>query len=198
MALAETPRQILAGLAASATFLGTFFGLHLVWWLALAFGLAVFAAFLLIVPRKKGLEEIDIGDGINAAELKAGIEALTEAAARMRKLALSATGDDKAEFSRMAKLFEAIRSHHSDDPKDFKHTRRFIRHDLPRLVDTAERYMQLGRKASGTNRDRVAALGSQIRGFVPVLEKIDQACLENDFLALEVEVDVLSGQLDRR
>lgn len=98
----------------------------------------------------------------------------------------------------MAGLFEAIRGHHTRDPRDYRHTRRFIRHEMPRIVDTAEAYLDLDGKASGRNRDRVEALGARIRGFTPVLEKIDQACLENDFLALEVQVDVLGEQLERR
>ena len=34
-------------------------------------------------------------------------------------------------------------------------------------------------------------------GFVPVLEKIDKACLDNDLTALEINVEVLNEQLDR-
>jgi len=187
MELPETQRQVVAGGAASLVFLGSFFGLSLVWWLSVVLALAVFAAVLLIVGRRK-----------TRADLNQAIDALTGASARMRRLAMGARGADRQHFTRMAELFEAIRGHHQEDPRDYRHTRRFIRHDLPRIVDTAEKYVDLARKATGENRERVATLGERIRSFTPVLEKIDQACLENDFMMLEVQVDVLGHQLEAR
>ena len=198
MRVPDGARQIVAGLGASAAFLGAFFGLSLVWWLALLLAVPVYGALLLIVERKPPPEEIRVADGVSEADLTAAIDALTAASSRMRRLAMGATGPDKAQFSRMAELFEAIRGHHTKDPTDFRHTRRFIRHDLPRIVQTSEQYVELGKKASGTNRERLELLGERIRSFTPVLEKIDQACLENDFLALEVQVEVLGDQLETR
>ncbi|MEM7211951.1 MAG: 5-bromo-4-chloroindolyl phosphate hydrolysis family protein [Pseudomonadota bacterium] len=198
MHLPETGRQIAAGGAGALAFLGTFLGLKLVWWIALIAAAAVFAAMLLIIQRKPEATEEMVADGVSRAELTGAINAITEASKKMRQLALAATGEDKVEFQKMASLFEAIRGHHIRDPRDYRHTRRFIRHDLPRIVDTAERYVELDKKATGGNRDRVEALGDRIRGFTPVLEKIDQACLENDFMALEVQVEVLGDQLESR
>jgi len=198
MELPETQRQVVAGGAASLVFLGSFFGLSLVWWLSVVLALAVFAAVLLIVGRRKPPAEEYVADGVTRADLNQAIDALTGASARMRRLAMGARGADRQHFTRMAELFEAIRGHHQEDPRDYRHTRRFIRHDLPRIVDTAEKYVDLARKATGENRERVATLGERIRSFTPVLEKIDQACLENDFMMLEVQVDVLGHQLEAR
>ncbi|MEM7686517.1 MAG: 5-bromo-4-chloroindolyl phosphate hydrolysis family protein, partial [Pseudomonadota bacterium] len=191
MQLPEAARQIAAGIVAALVFLGLFFALQLVWWIALVGAVGVFAAALLIIERRPEATEEMVVDGVSRAELTGAINAITEASKRMREIALSASGDDKTEFQRMASLFEAIRGHHIKDPRDYRHTRRFIRHDLPRIVDTAERYVELNKKATGGNRDRVQSLGDRIRSFTPVLEKIDQACLENDFMALEVQVEVL-------
>ena len=160
--------------------------------------MATTVAILLIVERKTPETEEMVADGISRAELTGAINAITAASSKMRQLATAARGDDRGEFQKMAKLFEAIRAHHIKDPRDYHHTRTFIRHDLPRIVDTAERYVDLDKRASGENRDRVDALGEQIRSFTPVLEKIDQACLENDFMALEVQVEVLGEQLGKR
>ncbi|MEL6998626.1 MAG: 5-bromo-4-chloroindolyl phosphate hydrolysis family protein [Pseudomonadota bacterium] len=198
MQLPEAARQIAAGIAGGLAFLGLFFGLTLVWWIALGGAVGVFAAALLIIERKPEAAEEMVADGVSRAELTGAINAITDASKRMRQLALAATGDDKAEFQKMAGLFEAIRGHHIKDPRDYRHTRRFIRHDLPRIVDTAERYVDLDKKATGENRERVTVLGDRIRSFTPVLEKIDQACLENDFMALEVQVEVLGDQLESR
>lgn len=198
MQLPESGRQIAAGGAGAAAFLGAFFGLNLVWWIALIAAAAVFGAMLMIIQRKPEAAEEMVTDGVSRAELTGAINAITDASKKMRALALSANGADKAEFQKMAGLFEAIRGHHIRDPRDYRHTRRFIRHDLPRIVDTAERYVDLDKRASGENRERVKVLGDRIRSFTPVLEKIDQACLENDFMALEVQVEVLGDQLESR
>lgn len=136
--------------------------------------------------------------GITRAYLNQPVDALPNASARMRRLAMGAIGDDKSEFTNIAQLLEATRGHHTTDPRDFRHTRQFIRHDLPRIVETAESYVDLKKKASGHNLERVDALGQRIRSFTPVLQKIDQVCLENDFLTLEVQVDVLGEQLGSR
>lgn len=198
MQLPETTRQIVAGAAASGAFLGAFFGLHLVWWMALIAGVAVYGAMMLIIGRRPPPTEEYVADGVSRAELTAAINSITAASSTMRGLSQKARGADREAFSRMAKLFEAIRGHHIKDPRDYRHTRRFIRHDLPRIVESAEKYVDLDHRASGTNRDRVEALGQQIHSFLPVLEKIDQACLENDFMALEVQVEVLGEQLETR
>ncbi len=198
MQLPESGRQIVAGGAGAVAFLGAFLGLNLVWWIALIAAGAVFGAMLLIIQRKPRSTEELVTDGVSRAELTGAINAITDASKKMRALALSSNGADKAEFQKMAGLFEAIRGHHIRDPRDYRHTRRFIRHDLPRIVDTAERYVDLDKRASGENRERVKVLGDRIRSFTPVLEKIDQACLENDFMALEIQVEVLGDQLESR
>jgi hypothetical protein len=97
----------------------------------------------------------------------------------------------------MADLLGRIRDHHASDPNDLRLTRRFLRAYLPRMLDSAEAYVDLAARADA-GAGRLAAVGGRVRGFVPALERIERACVENDMTALEVEVEVLGEQIDAR
>lgn len=198
MHLPETARQILAGLAAAVGFVGVFFGLGLIAPVGLGVGLLIYLAALLIIRRTPPPETVMLSDGVSAADLAAALAAVDAAARRLAAADDRAPAADRGLFEQMAAILARIREHHARDPRDLRHTRRFLRHELPRMVETAEAYVDLAARASPADADRVAQLGRRIRGFVPALERIDQACLENDFHQLEVEVDVLGGQLERR
>lgn len=90
MELADGQRQIVAGLGASAVFLGAFFGLSLVWWAALGLAVPVYGALLLVVRRRPTPREEMVVDGVSRAELTEAIDAITDASRRMRQLALRA------------------------------------------------------------------------------------------------------------
>lgn len=197
MTLAPLARQALAGTAAAGAFLGLYAGAALAWWAAVLAGLAVYSAVLLIVEAERPAAPA-LASGVTDAELREAIDRLTDAAARVRAAALKARGPEKTTFRRLAELLEAIRGHHIADRRDFRHTRPFIRTQLERMVGAIEGYVDLDARARGANRERLEDVRERIEGFVPALEKIDQACLENDFVALEVQVEVLGEQLERR
>lgn len=198
MTLSPIRRQVLAGLAGAIVFLGLYFGVALAWWAALFAGLAVYTAIMLLIETPPAAQALEGLDTQNEEELRAAINLLTDAASRLRRAALKARGPEKQTFKRMAELIEAIRGHHLADERDFRHTRGFINITLDRMVGSVEGFVDLDGKARGENRQRLDTLRERIEGFVPVLERVDQACLENDFLALEVEVEVLGDQLARK
>lgn len=198
MKLAPGVRQAVAGGAGAVVFLGLYFGVPLVWWAALLGGLAAWGGVMLAVEAEQDDIPLDPADGIAEKDIRDAIDRLTAAASRLRAATLKARGPEKTTFRRMAELVEAIRGHHITDRRDFRHTRPFIRGSLERMVASVEGYVELDAKARGENRERLAEVRERIEGFVPALEKIDQACLENDFMALEVQVEVLSDQLERR
>lgn len=198
MTLPETARQLLAGAAAALAFLALFFGLSLIAPVAIGFALAVYAAILLLVRRTPPPETVMLSDGVTEADLATALAALDQAVGRLRAAASAAPTAEAGVFERMAAVLLRIRAHHERDPRDLRHTRRFLRHDLPRIVDTVENFVDLAARAGPGDAARLAPLSERIRGFTPALERIDQACLDNDFHALEVEVDVLGGQLERR
>jgi hypothetical protein len=75
------------------------------------------------------------------------------------------------------------------------------------MVAAVAGYVDLARRAGPgrdpdarrpDSEDRLAEVSRRLRGFVPALEKIDRACVEDDLLALEISVEVLDEQLGPR
>lgn len=196
--LEETLRQIVAGLVGSAVFLLAFFQLELALWAAAALALLGYLAFLVAVARRAAPEARMAAPDVSEQELRQARALLADSAERLRRVGLGASRVDGATFAKMAEILDRIEAHHAADPGDVRHTRRFLRHDLPRLVDTVETYAALSARADAGSADRIAELSRRIAAMTPALERIDQACLENDFLRLEVETEVLSDQLGRR
>ncbi|HET7410827.1 MAG TPA: hypothetical protein VFJ13_11570, partial [Paracoccaceae bacterium] len=143
-------------------------------------------------PRRAALP-----DGISRADHDAAIEALAAAGRELRTLAVEAPAEDMALIRRMADLVEAIRGHHEANPAHVPRTRIFVRHTLGRMVAAVAGYVDLARRAGPDGDDRLAEILRRLEGFVPVLERIDRACIENDLMALEISVEVLDEQLGR-
>lgn len=198
MALYEGPRQILAGILAGAVFLALFFGMQLVWWLALILGAVAYAAFLLIIPRRYRPEEIVLRAHVSQTDMQNAGAALKGHALRLDRLLRSLPDQDRPAIENMSAHLMSIRDNVLKDPDDYRLTRRFITTYLPNMVRTVESYAQLAGQGSGDQSDRIATLGQQIREFGAVIEDIDRACIENDLAALEAEVDALGTQLSRR
>ena len=197
MSLPDGPRQILAALLASAAFLGLFLGAALVWWLALPLAAVTYGALLLIIPRRPPLTEVMLTDQVSAADIARATDALTNAAYRLNEAAKIAPPADRTGLTDMSNHLTSIRELIKSDPKDYRQTKQFISYFLPLIVTTVESYVGLAKLAQGENAARLAELGTMIKGFVPVVQKIDQACLENDFTALEAQVSALQFQLKR-
>lgn len=197
MQLPDGFRHTLASVLASASFLALFFAAGLVWWLALALAALVYFALLLVIPRRKLLDEVMLTSEVSAADIAKAADALTDAAYRMNEAAKSAPSADRDGIADMSKHLGSIRELIKADPQDYKQTKQFISYFLPLIVATVESYVGLAKLAQGGNAERLAELGAQIKGFVPVVAKIDRACLDNDFAALEAEVFALQFQLKR-
>jgi|GEM_PF-2552950 len=197
MSLPDGPRQIIAALLASAAFLALFFLAALVWWMALGLAALVYFALLLIIPRRRLLAEVMVSDQVSAQDIAQATAALTSAITRLdaaERALPNSNGLDLADLSRhLGSIGELIKA----DPKDYRQTRQFIGYFLPLIVSTVESYVGLAKLAQGENAVRLAELGAVIKGFVPVVRKIDQACIENDFTALEAQVSALQFQLKR-
>lgn len=197
MRMYDGPRQILAALLASAVFLVLFFGAGLVWWLALAFAVAVYGAALLLIGRKRALEDIRLSDRVSAADVAAAAEALADASQRLGSAAERAPATDRPALTDMARDLQSIRQSVMEDPADFRAARSFVNVYLPTMITAVETYVKVAGQASGDTAVRVRGLGDQIRGFGPAIRRIQTACIENDLNALEVELTVLSKTLGR-
>lgn len=196
--LPDPLRHLLAGAAGAAAFLALFFGLRLIAVLALLGAALVYGATLLIVRRRPPPAERMLTDEVSEADLKAAMALMEASAARLAALEPQAPPEDRGLFEGMARSLRRIAAHHGQDPRDLRHTRRFLRHDLGRIVETAESYVDLARRAGPAEAERLAGLSKRIQSFAPALDRIERACLENDFMRLEVEAEVLSDQLAAR
>lgn len=191
-------RKTLAMAAAIAVFVALVFGLRMFNWMPfVASGLTW--VFVMLgttpVPVKKGP-----GGATDRAGRKAEDQAIAElghAARRLRRLAGRAPDRDRALFQKMADLVQTIREHHIARPAHVTLTSKFRRHVLGRIVQSVADYVDLSRRSGPDQRARLKQISEQLETFVPALEKIDKACLDNDLTELEIHVDVLGDQLDR-
>jgi len=147
--------------------------------------------------RRKPLDEVMLTDQVSAQDIIRATDALTNAAFRLNEAAKAAPVTDRAGLQDMSRHLSSIRELIKADPRDYRQTKQFISYFLPLIVTTVESYVGLAKLAQGDNSARLAELGSMIKGFIPVVQKIDQACIENDFAALEAQVSALQFQLKR-
>lgn len=197
MSLRDVPRQILAALLALIGFFALYFAANLVWWAALGLGVVVYGAFLLLIPRRPLLAEVMLSEQVSAEDIARASTALTDAAKRVNAAAKLAPLGDRDDLVEMASHLSSICQLIKADPRDYRTTRQFISYFLPLIVAAVESYVGLAKMAQSGNADKIAELGSMIKGFGPVVRKIDQACLENDFTTLEAEISALQFQLKR-
>lgn len=197
MQISDGPRQIIAALIASGVFLALFFPASLVWWAALGLSAVVYFALLLVIPRRPQLNEVMVSDQVSAQDIAQATAALTVAITRLDTAAKAAPKDNTLDLPDLSRHLASIRELIKADPRDYRQTRQFISYFLPMIVTTVESYVGLAKLAQNDNAARLAELGSMIKGFVPVVQKIDQACIENDFVALEAQVSALQFQLKR-
>jgi hypothetical protein len=197
MRLPDGPRQVIAALVAGGVFVALYFAGRIVWWAAFGLAAGVYLALLLVIGRRRPGDEIMLASHVSAADLARAADGLDQAAGRLASAAGTAPDIDQALIRDMAARVRSIREKVAADPEDLRRTRRFILSYLPNMVETVERYAALARQAGEAHADRLAALRERIRAYGPALDRIDQACLENDFDALEVEVEVLAAQMKR-
>lgn len=197
MSLPDGVRQILAALFAAGLFLGLYFGLYLQWFAALPLAVLAYGAALLIIRRRRPLSEIVLSDRVTAADISAAQAALSEAIRRITRAGDSAEPALRPDLQALAEDLASIRDQIAADPADFRAARRLITAYLPRLVENIESYIALAAKATGPARDRLAPLREGILVYRPAVSRIAQAGLDNDFRALEAEIDALGFQLKR-
>lgn len=183
----------LASFAALAVFLLMVFGLRMVNMAAVLVPAAVWLGFFFVFykpEKKQSLPKRTRPKGEAVLDLE-------QAADRMNVLAKRASAADEPLFTHMAGLLRRIRDHHEANPDHAERTRRFRKHVVGRMIQSVSDYLDLSERAGTEQQDRLADVSNQLESFVPALEKIDRACVENDLTALEVNVEVLGDQIDR-
>lgn len=191
--------QIIAIIGASAIFLASLVVLRRPG--VIPFGVGGFAYVALLLafwPKRASRAPAPLPKGVNAEDFQHAMTRLGEGARRLRGFIPEAPAADEPLLARLAELMERIRDHHRANPGHVRITRTFIRHTLARMIETITNYIDLGRRAGPDQADRLAEISRGLEGYVPALERIEQACLDNDLTALEISVEVLNEQIDRK
>lgn len=194
MRLKELPRQIVAGLIASLSFVIAYLGLTLIWWLALGMGIAVYAAALLLIEREPEDNEVFVYDNITRFDINSAVESCRQAAEHLYHASRHNRIDTETAIAieRLSQLVEAIGNNYLSDGRDLKHSRIFISHYLPNMMAVVGDYVRLSeRTVTVASQQRLQQVGELIRGYVPHVQNMYDACLENDFEKLELETSVL-------
>lgn len=191
--------RILAVLGGIAAFLVAILLLKLRNWLPLmAGGLTYFVLLSMLWPKARRLPEAPLPGGVAQTDVDGAVYRLGDAAGQLRARVADAPRADKPLIAHMADLIDRIREHHRANPEHVRLTRTFIRHALPRMVTAVSDYIALSRRSGPEHKSRLDDISARLEAFVPALERIDRACLENDLDALEISVEVLNDQLDRK
>lgn len=190
----EMPRQILAGVTASAAFLSIFSVAKLVWWLALILAALVYAGVILLVPRKKEDHEIEVDIGVTRADLNAALDKCARAVRELQEL----SKEPKLKYvmadtlRKLAELTRQIAENYTSDPRDLRHSRGFVDHHLDKLMEIVRTYVTLRRQTlTPEAEERLEDIRKSVLEYVPHFEAIYNACLENDFLQLETATKAL-------
>lgn len=190
--------KIIAAVSAIAVFLVMILLFRMRNWMPFVAAAAVYAGvFLGTWPLHRKRRRIAMPEGVKREDFELALGSMTDAIGRFREAARDGLAVDRPMFKRMAKLVKSIRTHHEANPLHVQRTRTFVRNTLPRISDAIGTYLDLRTRAGTDHYGRLSDVSRQMQDFVPVLEKIDRACVENDVMALEINVEVLNEQLDR-
>lgn len=187
----------LAMWAAFAVFLALFLVLRLRNWVPFAMAGFTFVAIWLGTLPVRGRSDRKI-DAAPDGETGEAVRELDAAAARLREFARRASPADRVLFEHLAGLLGRIAGHHRANPGHAQRTRIFRRHVVGRMVRSVADYMDLCRRAGPDQSERLAEISRQLEEYVPALERIDRACIDNDLTELEISIDVLNEQMKRR
>lgn len=192
--LKELWRQMLAGVLAALVFSAVYLGFSLVWWAALLAGFAVYVATLLLIDRAPEDNEVYVYANLTQEDINAAVRQCVLAAKELRAASKANRIDANTAVSleRMAQLVEDIGRNYQQDARDLKHSRNFTNHYLPKILELVKDYVALSdRTITEPSQERLKHVGSVIRGYLPNVQTIHDACLENDFEKLELETSVL-------
>jgi hypothetical protein len=192
--LKELWRQIAAGALAALAFTAVYLVLDLVWWVALLAGFAVYAASLLLIERKPEDNEVYVYENLTRQDINAAVQQCLAAAKTLRSASKANRIDANTAIAleKMAQLVEEIGLNYQQDARDLKHSRNFSDNFLPKILGLVGDYVALSeRTVSDASQERLKHVGSTIRGYLPNVQTIHDACLENDFEKLELETSVL-------
>lgn len=192
--LKELWRQILAGIIAGAGFAAAYIGLQLIWWVALLIGVAVYGAALLLIERAPEDHEVYVHSNVTQHDVNEAVDYCNQASKQLKQASRTKHIDESVAqtFIQLSELIEHIGTNYAQDARDLKHSYSFIKMHLPKILAITEDYVSLSeRTVSDHSQQRLAQVGHMIQDYLPPVQRIHDACLENDFEKLELETSVL-------
>lgn len=158
---------------------------------------AVYLGTLALLWPKPRTTRVILPKGIRKRDFIGVEKALSEGADLLRQYARLGDVREARLFNRLADGTTRILDHLRANPSHLPVIHRFTRHGLARLIQMITDYAELKRRALPEHQDRLAQILKGLEAFLPALDRIDKACLENDLDALEISVEVMAEQIDR-
>lgn len=158
---------------------------------------AVYLSTLVMLWPKRKRQKTVLPKGVRKADflrVDAGLAASVEL---LRDHARIGSHREAALFRQIADLVERIHDHLHGNPAHLRVIQRFVRHGLARLIQMVTDYADLKRRALPEHQLRLHKVLTQMEAFIPALQRIDRACVENDLSALEISVEVMAEQVGK-
>ena len=159
-------------------------------------GVVYLGTLAMLWPKRKKHETV-LPKGVRRADFTRVETALTTSIELLRQHAQSGSHREALLFRKIADLVTRIRDHLHGNPTHLRIIQRFAKHGLARLIQMVTDYTDLKRRALPEHQMRLHKVLSQMEAFIPALERIDKACIENDLDQLEISVEVMTEQIDR-
>lgn len=168
----ETLRGIVSGLTAAVGCLGAYVPLHLSLGISLGVGAAVFVGTYLVIPRKKGADEvvIDTHAGLTEADREDVVAKIDAYRSQIlaSKLAFERLGHPKTaeKIDRVLKLVDAIADRTKRKPAEIPRVESFADYHLARVSKLVSEYADI---ADGLQTDRIRSEIEKLKGILDVV-----------------------------
>ena len=165
-------------------------------WVVLAAAFAVYAALLLIVPRARDKDEVDIGSGDTLASVEGAIGAAASAIASIRENAKRLSERRREDALLASNVANAILDEIRREPRRLKDARQFFESHLPRLDALVGEYARLYSLPKGVRDEAsIAVAHDALKASVAGFQSQFKALVERDQQALSVSAESLTRML---
>ena len=159
-------------------------------------GVVYLGTLAMLWPKRRQQKTV-LPSGIRKADFQSVESMLATSILALRDHATNGTHREALLFRKIADLVTRIRDHLHGNPAHLSIIQRFAKHGLARLIQMVTDYTDLKRRALPEHQMRLKSILTQMEAFIPALERIDKACIENDLDQLEISVEVMAEQIDR-
>lgn len=190
--MTTTVREIVAGLAASATFLWLVSGAGIVWWGGLLLAGGVYGGLRLLLPGRQGDPRDEVAPGITRAQLEQVTDQVAGIADRFVAAAAALPESETSHrIDNIGRISHDMVANFHNDPGDLHLAGDFLALHLPKALRIVERFTDL---ATQPHLDQVAQ--DRLRDAEETIVMIEAAFARQYRLFLEQ--DFRDFQIDQR